>query len=267
MRRRLIRVALAAVVVVAGGLTSTASAADDPLARARQLYNDRRFEAAVLAAEEARTPERGDAVDLIAARSFLERFRESASQTDLTNARERLRRLNPERLNHSERIEYLVGLGEHLYLEGSAGAAANVFDSVLTSTHALTVAARERVLDWWASAVDNDARPRTELDRHPIYERILVRMRDELAQHPGSAVAPYWLAAAASGLGDHQAAWDAALAGWVRAPLTEDRGVALRGELDRLVQRMIVPQRARSLAQPPDSVLQDWSDFKVKWAR
>lgn len=263
----LVTVALVLGVVGVGGPSSTAWAADDPLARARQLYNERRFEAAVLAAEEARSPERGDSVDLIAARAFLERFRESASQTNLTLARERLRRLNPERLNHGERVEYLVGLGEHLFLAGAAGAAANVFDSVLTSPHALTLAARERVLDWWASAVDSDARPRTELDRHPIYERILARMRDELALNPGSAVAPYWLAAAASGLGDHQAAWDAALAGWVRAPLNVDRGAALRAELDRLVLRMIIPQRARALAQPPDSIQQEWDTFKVNWAR
>ena len=151
----LVTVALVLGVVGVGGPSSTAWAADDPLARARQLYNERRFEAAVLAAEEARSPERGDSVDLIAARAFLERFRESASQTDLTRARERLRRLNPERLNHGERVEYLVGLGEHLFLAGAAGAAANVFDSVLTSPHALTLAARERVLDWWASAVDS----------------------------------------------------------------------------------------------------------------
>ncbi len=269
MRRRLPRALLALAVAVVGVGVSTGSvwAADDPLARARHLYNERRFEAAVLAAEEARSPERGDAVDLIVARAYLERFRESASPSDLTSARERLRRIDPDRLNHGERVEYLIGLGEHLFLEGTAGAAANIFDSVLTSPHALTAASRERVLDWWASAVDRDARPRRELDRHPLYERILSRMRDELAQNPGSAVAPYWLAAAASGLGDHQAAWDAALAGWVRASLTGDHGAALRGELDRLVLRMIIPQRARALAQPPDSVQQEWDTFKVNWAR
>ena len=39
-------------------------------------------------------------------------------------------------------------------------------------------------------------------------------------------------------------AWDR-----VPAPLTDDRGAALRNELDLLVLRLIVPQRARSLAQ------------------
>jgi len=53
-------------------------AADDPLARARLLYNQGQFEAAVNAAEHARlTPARADAADLVAARAYLERFRAS----------------------------------------------------------------------------------------------------------------------------------------------------------------------------------------------
>src|SRR6266850_3084363 len=48
-------------------------AADDPLARARLLYNQRQFQAAVTAAEEARSsPARADAADLVAARAYLE---------------------------------------------------------------------------------------------------------------------------------------------------------------------------------------------------
>ena len=70
-------------------------------------------------------------------------------------------------------------------------------------------------------------------------------MEDELATHPGSGAAAYWLAAAARAQGDLQAAWDAALAGWVRATLTVDRGAALRADLDRLVLRAIVPDRAK----------------------
>lgn len=261
--RRGFLVALALVF----GPGSMAFGADDPLARARQLYNERRFELAVQAADEARTPEKTDSADLIAARALLERFRESSADADLSGARERLRRLNPGHLNPTEQIEYLVGLGQHLYFEGTAGAAATVFDNVLRTAPALSSAARERVLDWWGNALDRDARPRAELDRHPIYQHIRERMRDELAMNPASAVAPYWLAAAASGQGDHQGAWDAALAGWVRSPMNEDRGAALRAELDALVRRIVVPQRARALAQPPETVLQEWDDFTVRWGR
>jgi len=30
---------------------------------------------------------------------------------------------------------------------------------------------------------------------------------------------------------------------------------------------MIIPQRARAMAQAPESLLADWDDFKVRWAR
>lgn len=261
------RAGILLTMAVVGAVAWPAGAADDSLARARQLYNQRRFEAAIAAAEEARTPDRTDSVDLIGARALLERYRESSSDADLTGARERLRRVNPDRLTVTEQIEYLVGLGEHLYLAGAPGAAAAVFDNVLATSPALASAARDRVLDWWANAVDRDARPRAELDRQPIYQRLRERMRDELAMNPTSAVAPYWLSAAASGQGDHRAAWDAALAGWVRAPMNDDHGAELRAELDRLVRRLIIPQRARALGQPPESLEQEWDEFTVRWAR
>src|SRR5712691_793065 len=96
-------------------------AADKPdaLSEARQLYNQRQFDAALAAAERARlTPALADRADLIAARAYLERFREGAGPDDLTNARERLRRVNPQRFDALERIEFIVGLGEALFFEG-----------------------------------------------------------------------------------------------------------------------------------------------------
>ena len=79
--------------------------------------------------------------------------------------------------------------------------------------------------------------------------------------------AAYWLAAAARAQGDVQAAWDAALAAWVRAPLTLDRGVNLRADIDRLVLRAIVPDRAKVTAQPPETLRQQWEVFKERWTR
>jgi hypothetical protein len=138
---------------------------------------------------------------------------------------------------------------------------------VFDTTVLMTETSRERVLDWWASALDHEARPRSDIDRQPIYQRIRDRMRGELGKKPASTVASYWLSAAAAAQGDHQTAWDAAMAGWVRAPLAPDQGAALRSELDRLVSRQIVPQRARATAQPPDLVQQEWDDFKERWNR
>ncbi len=92
-----------------------AAAADDPLAKARQLYNQRQFAEAIQVAEQARsTASRADAADLIAARAYLERFRDTAASDDLTNARDRLRRLNPDKFGPRERTEYIIGLGEAL---------------------------------------------------------------------------------------------------------------------------------------------------------
>ena len=90
-------------------------------------------------------------------------------------------------------------------------------------------------------------------------------MRDELTARPGSAAASYWLAASARAQGDLQAAWDAVEAGWVRASLATDRGAALRADLDRLMLVAIVPEQARALAQPEDTLRLDWENFKERW--
>jgi hypothetical protein len=245
-----------------------AGAADDrdPLARARLLYNQGQFEASIAAADQARlTPARADNADLIAARAYLEQFRQTESADDLSRARERLRRIHPERFGPQERAEFIVGLGETLYFDGTYGAAASVFESVIVPLGALTPGERERVLDWWATALDRDARPRSEFERQPISQRIRDRMTAELPAVPDSVTAAYWMAAAARGQGDLQGAWDAAQAGWVRAPLASERGMTLRDDLDRLVLRALVPERARQTGQSPDLVRLEWERFKERW--
>ncbi len=256
------------LVVIIAVPTLRAADRKDPLARARQLYNERQFDAALAAAEEARRlPERADAADLIAARAYLERSRARFSADDLASARERLLRINPQKFSAREQVELLVGYGEALYLDDAMGAAAVIFESVLATHGELPLDARERVLDWWASALDRDARPRAEMERRAVYLRIRDRMIDELAANAASATASYWAAAAARGQGDLQAAWDAATAGWVRSPLAAARGAVLRDDLDRLVERAIIPERARVLGQPVETLLAEWERFKEKWSR
>ena len=260
---RLVALALALLAAAA-----RPSLADDPLARARLLYNQRQLEEAVAAAEEARlTPTRADAADLVAARAYLERYRATLETDDLTNARDRLRRIDPQHFSPRERMEYVVGLGETLYFDGAFGAAATVFDSVLQSHDATSSDARERVLDWWATALDREAKPRPEMDRQTVYVRIRARMEEELALRPTSGTAAYWLAAAARTQGDHQAAWDFAQAGWVRSALAGEHGAALRDDLDRLVLRGIVPDRAKATAQSPEALRAQWELFKERWKR
>ncbi len=264
-----LRARLLLTIIAAALAAAPASAGDkiDPLSRARALYNARQFEAAVNAAEQARlVPGRADSADLIAARAYLERFRDSAASDDLTNARERLRRLDPQHLPPGERMEFIVGLGEALFFDGAYGAAADVFDSVLARNE-LGPAARDRALDWWATAIDRDARPRSELERQPMYARIRERMQQELGISPASASAAYWLSASARGQGDLQAAWDAAQAGWVRSPLAADHGEALRADIDRLVLHAIVPERAKATAQQPEQLREEWERFKDRWKK
>ena len=255
----------AASIAAAGGAPDVR----DPLARARTLYNQRQYDAAISAAEQARTtPGLADSADLVAARAYLERYRESAAADDLSNARDRLRQIDPRRFATPERAEFIVGLGEALYFDEAYGAAAEIFDSVLTGPDAVALGdARERALDWWATALDRDAKPRPELDRQGIYHRIRERMADELALHPASGAAAYWAAAGAWALGDLQTAWGAAQAGWARAPLGVDHGAALRADLDRLMLRGIIPDRARLLGVAADGLRLDWEHFKEQWVR
>jgi len=260
--------ALPLVIALSLALPSALRAAEpkDPIERARLLYNQREYERAVTAAEEARrNPERADSADLIAARAYLEQYRDTAAAEDLANARNRLRRISPQRFVPTERMEFIVGLGETLYFDDAPGAAAALFDSVLAARENLLGDARDRVLDWWASAVDRDARPRSDIERQGLYQKVRDRMASELALNPTSAAAAYWAAAAARGQGDLQAAWDAAQAGWVRAPLTVEQGATLRGDLENLVQRAIIPERARLAAQSTDTLRMEWERFKQQW--
>lgn len=252
------------------GVAARAGAADDRalLAHARTLYNSGDYDGAIVAADEARRiTTLSDSADLIAARALLERYRATASVDDLSHARDRLRRLVPDLFIDRERLEFVVGLGEALFFDDSAGAAAAVFESVLEATGAPLVDGRDLVLDWWASAVDYDARPRSEFERQALYDRVRMRMRLELAQHPTSATAAYWSVAAARGQGDYSGAWSTAQAGWVRAAMASDHGAALRGDIDRLVLRAVIPERARATGQSPEMLRAEWEAFKERWNR
>ena len=60
------------------------------------------------------------------------------------------------------------------------------------------------------------------------------------------------------------AAWDAAIAGWVRARLASGRAATLRADLDKLMLEGIIPDRVRMLA--PDKRAQAESDLRADWA-
>ena len=254
------------VGVLSGSLATPVWANERTLARARQLYNAGDQDAAIAAAKDAQADAKvADAARIVLARAYLERFRVDADRQDLDAAREALQAVRATRLAPHDRLDLAVGFGEALYLDGAYGAAAEMFEPLLDAAAQLGPGAHERVVDWWASALDAQARARPAADRAPYYRRIAVRMEAELEKDPGLAVASYWLAAGALGMGDAARAWQAAVAGWVRAAFSADRGAAMRADLDRLMIDAIIPDRVRTLSLPVREVAAATTGLRDEW--
>ena len=249
------------------------AAAQDPLTEARRLYNAGKYEEAERAARAATSqPKTANSAQLVLGRALLELYRETASQQHFVSAREALRSVNAEELDLSERVELMLGLAQGLFLEDRFASAADVIEPIITTSTRLGSQAHERALDWWASALDRHAQTRPLVEREPIYARISARMSEELLRDTGSAPANYWLVAAARNSGDAEAAWSAAMASWIRSILGRDRGVALRGDLDRLVIQGIIPDRAARIGgKEPNMVIAglvgEWEAFKAAWTK
>jgi hypothetical protein len=261
-----------ALAVLAMTLAGTATAAEPPaLARARTLYNAADFDGAIISAGLARrTPDAVDAATLVLARAHLERYRRNADPTDLSAAREALAAVRPAALTPRDQVDLLVGLGQSLFFAETHGAAAELFDTALARGASLPPRDRLLLLDWWASAVDREAQSRAAERRGPLYARIIERMEGELRDEPGSAPANYWIAVAARGGGDPEAAWDAAIAGWVRANLAPASSAVLREDLDRLVTQAVIPERARlrparEQQEALISMRAEWELIKQSW--
>jgi tetratricopeptide (TPR) repeat protein len=261
------------IVGLAGALTAAPAGAADPLAEARRLYNLGQYDGAVRMAREAiKVAGSAESARLVLGRIHLERYRQSADAEDLVEARAALRAVNPQGLERRERAELIIGQGEALYLADYFGSAVELFERALDAPEPLGPGAHERLLDWWATAVDRLALTRPREQREPLYSRIVSRMEKELAADPSSGPASYWLAAAARGAGNLERAMHAAMAGWVTASLGKDHGAALRADLDRLMVQGIIPDRAIKL-QPRDTkqaaatMLGEWEALKANWTR
>lgn len=261
-----LRAAVLAALLASGGRSTEAA---DLISEARALYNRGLYDAAIQLATQARTAgqQDHDAAHLVLARAYLGRYRQRAAPADLDAAREAFDALRPEMLGARERVEWLIGLGELLFLEGSYGPAAEIFAAVLARSAEAGASARERVLDWWASAVERGMQDWSVGDRVASYRRILDRMEAELARGSGSPVALYWQVVALRGMGDAERAWAAAVAAWVQARLTADKGAALRADLDRFVLEAIVPDRARLAAPNAPRRPQLAEEFRAEWER
>jgi hypothetical protein len=248
----------------------------DALVHARTLYNEGRYDEAVSAASEAQAdPLLRSAAGVVLGRAGLERFRRTADPADLTKAREALRSVDPAGLTPRDRADLVIGLGETLFFDEHYRSAADLFESALEEP-TLSVAARDKVLDWWATSVDRHVRALAPDLRAAAYDGLIARMESERRKEAGSTSAAYWVAAASFARGQVDRAWDAAIAGWVRALVAgTDRGEALRPDLDRLVRDAIIPERVRRLPvagtpegeQAQAGMLAEWELIKERWSR
>lgn len=246
----------------------------DALIRAHQLYNAHQYTEAIAAATEvASQPEFADAANVVIARAHLEHFRLTSDAGDRDAAHDALAKVHEEKLAPRDHIEFLVGLGESLYVADPPrySAAAQFFEWALARADGMAPDDREPIFEWWANALDCQAQLfLTDAERKPLYDRILARAQDELAHDDRAAVASYWLVAAARGSGDIDRAWGAAEAGWIRAGYLGARGQKLRTDLDRFVTQVVVPERARALAPGDpgkvlDSLMEQWTELKKRW--
>jgi hypothetical protein len=268
IRWKLLAASLTAVAVMAQ------APAPDALGRARLAYNAAKFDEAIAAAKDAlKTPALANAAGVVLGRANLERYRQSSNPADLDDARTALRAVRPDQLTPRDYVEYLVGLGLSLYLDGCAdgcfSAAAELFDRALARGE--VGADRDRVFEWWAGALDRQAQFGPEGERGVVYRRILDRAEAELARNDQSVPGCYWLVAAARGTGDLERAWGAAIAGWARARGFGARGDTLRADLDRLVTQVLLPERARQLSPDADArpilarLIEQWEEIKKKY--
>jgi hypothetical protein len=263
---------LIVAVLILTGMGQEAWANEPPaLAKARTLYNAGDFEGAIEAASVARKdPEWADASALVVARAHLERYRQRADAEDLSAARAALGAVRAAALKPRDQVDLIVGLGQSLYLGEIYGAAAELFDTALSRAALLGARDGLLLLDWWATSLDREAQSRPADRRARVFERIAMRMNEEIQRDPGSPVANYWLAVAARGAGDIEGAWNSAIAAWVRSTLSPETTASLRDDLDRLVTQALIPERSRALVprDPQEAVAAlrtEWELLKQQW--
>lgn len=259
--------------VFATVLTAAPLAAQDAIGEARRLYNAGQYDAAERSARAALAQTRtANSARVVLGRILLERHRLAPATETLVAARDTLRSVDPDRLDARERMELMLGLGEALFLEDRFAAAADVFEPIVAPALALGMAAHDRALDWWATALDRHAATRPFAERGAIYDRIRQRMAKDLTRDPASAPANYWLVAAAHGSGDLDGAWSAAQAAWIRAGFSGARAKMLRGDIDRLVVEGVIPARAARVNGRESNLVVagmvgEWEAFKTSWTR
>lgn len=265
------------VLLAALGWVATVGSAtaqtDPPLVRAHDFYNKQQYDLAIQSAAEARkVPAQADAAVIVLARAHIERYRQGMDAADLDAARSALVPIDHARLAGRDRLDWTIATGQLLYFDRRFGTAAEFFETAFGQVDLLEAGARDRLVEWWATALDQQAQLGPHAERQAIYRRILTRAEDELRRDDRSTVGGYWLAAAAVGVDDLDRAWAAAEAAWLRSSSTVPAGVMLRGDLDRLIASVIIPERARNLspANPQQAIAllqQQWAEMKDRYGK
>jgi hypothetical protein len=263
---RLVTALACLLVLSAAGV----DAAEPPqLASARAHYNGANYHLAISAASQSRKLDQwADASALVIGRSHLELYRLHTRTEDLVAAREALLTVRAGSLTPRDQVDLQIGLGQSLYYGDLYGAGAELFDTALARGALMSTRDRQQLLDWWATALDRDAQTRPVDRRQVVYQRILLRMEDEVRDDASNPAANYWLAVSARGTGDLDRAWHAAIAAWVRAVLAPDGGTALREDLDRLVTQALLSDRVRARpgreqAEALHSLQAEWNQVKA----
>jgi hypothetical protein len=247
-------------------------AAADLIAEARRAYNGGELSTAVEVARQAVSALPGSEARIVLGRALVERYRRTASEKDLIEAREALNAAASPTLTPELRVEWLVGAAETMFFEGQFGAAAELFASVVDDPRATQAVpgGRERLLDWWATAADRAAQQLDGPERDAAYRAMETRLRGELNRDGTLGAASYWLVIAARGAGDLDGAWYAAQAAWARAALASDRGAALRADIERAVAQALIPERSRRAGpdgeKQAETLRQEWEAFKQRWS-
>ena len=204
-----------------------------------------------------------DAATLVVARSLLERFRREAAPADLDAARTELQQIRPAGLSPSDQAELVIALGELLDLDDQPGAAAVEFERALDRVESAT-SSHERVLDWWASAVDRQAQLRPEAERAPLYSRMVARMEDELRRNAASAVASVLARRGRARQRESRTRMGRRVRGVGACIVPGDRRLQLRADFDQIVTQAIIPERAR-LVSPAGGAAQSTAAMRAEW--
>jgi hypothetical protein len=250
------------------------ASAQGPLERARVLYNAGEFEKAIDAAASVAKP--SPSAELITARARLELFRKAGDPSGLAAVRAQLGSLNPHRLVPQELVEWQIGLGSALFLENQPGPAAETFTTVFPSARArLTPAEFDKFLEWWGAASSQAATALAGEARTRVFERLREGAAAELERNPLSRPATYWTVVAARGAGDLDGAWDAAVAGWIRAG-GQQEGRQLRADLEAFVTETLIPERAqartgqrldgRAAVTDITALTEEWRAITTRWS-